>query len=228
MSTRSNIANVARREYLVRVRTRSFVLGTLLLVVGRGRHRVPAGDHPGPWTGSTPRRSPSSADEPGARRRRPPRTLTALLNAPERHRVARRRAHGRLRGRRRRRRRGGARRRHGRHLRGRSSRSTVRASGRARVHALHGRERRRAVAAALVRQAANALAVADRLDRLGIAPADQAGAVRPGRASRSRWPDPAKADPTRDAAAAIGQDMLAFGMTILIFMIVIMYGTGSR
>ena len=34
MSTVSNIGNVARREYLVRVRTRSFVFGTLLLVVG--------------------------------------------------------------------------------------------------------------------------------------------------------------------------------------------------
>ena len=34
MSTLSNILTVARREFIVRARTRSFVLGTVLLVVG--------------------------------------------------------------------------------------------------------------------------------------------------------------------------------------------------
>ena len=39
-----------------------------------------------------------------------------------------------------------------------------------------------------------------------------------------RWPDPAKTEPTQDTQAGIGQDMLGFGMTILIFMIILMYG----
>lgn len=75
----------------------------------------------------------------------------------------------------------------------------------------------------LLRQAANAIAVSDRLDRLAVAPADQAALFTPA-AFTVGWPDPARTDPVKDAAASIGQDMLAFGMTILIFMIVIMYG----
>ena len=39
-----------------------------------------------------------------------------------------------------------------------------------------------------------------------------------------RWPDPAKTEPTQDLQAGISQDMLGFGMTILIFMIILMYG----
>ncbi len=76
----------------------------------------------------------------------------------------------------------------------------------------------------LLRQGANAIAIADRLDRLDLAPADQASLFSPAEFGVS-WPDPGRSDPIRDdPVAAVGQDLLAFGMTILIFMIIIMYG----
>ncbi len=77
--------------------------------------------------------------------------------------------------------------------------------------------------AGLLGQAANAIAVGDRLDRLAIPAAQQASLFSPA-VFAVAWPDPARTDPIKGAAAAVGQDMLAFGMTILIFMIVIMYG----
>ena len=77
--------------------------------------------------------------------------------------------------------------------------------------------------AGLLQQAANAIAVADRLDRLGIAPTDQASLFAPATFGVA-WPDPARTQPVKDTLASIGTDMLSFGMTILIFMIIIMYG----
>jgi ABC-2 type transport system permease protein len=77
--------------------------------------------------------------------------------------------------------------------------------------------------ASLLRQAANAIAVGDRLDRLAIPAAEQATLFAPA-AFAVAWPDPARTDPVLSGASAVGQDMLAFGMTILIFMIVVMYG----
>jgi ABC-2 type transport system permease protein len=76
---------------------------------------------------------------------------------------------------------------------------------------------------ALLQQAANAIAVGDRLDRLAVAPADQATLFAPAAFTVS-WPDPERRDPIRDADASVGEDLLAFGMTLLIYMIVIMYG----
>ena len=78
--------------------------------------------------------------------------------------------------------------------------------------------------AALVRQASNTIAFADRLDRLGVAPSEQASLFVPADFGVA-WPDPAKADPIEDTVAMVGRDMLAFGMTVLIFMIILMYGT---
>lgn len=78
--------------------------------------------------------------------------------------------------------------------------------------------------AALIRQAANTIAFADRLDRLGVAPSDQATLFVPADFAIA-WPDPAKTEPIQDTVAMIGRDMLAFGMTVLIFMIILMYGT---
>ena len=75
----------------------------------------------------------------------------------------------------------------------------------------------------LLRQAANAIAVGDRLDRLAIPAGQQATLFAPA-AFVVNWADPARTDPVLSGASAAGQDMLAFGMTILIFMIVIMYG----
>ncbi len=77
--------------------------------------------------------------------------------------------------------------------------------------------------ATLVRQAANAIAISDRLQQAGVAPGDQATLFGPAE-FRVSWPDPARTDPTQDTLAAIGQDMLGFGMTLLIFMIIVMYG----
>jgi ABC-2 type transport system permease protein len=76
---------------------------------------------------------------------------------------------------------------------------------------------------AVVRQAANAIAVADRLARAGIAPSQQAGMFAPPTFDVA-WPDPARTDPVRGTTAVIGQSMLGFGMTILIFMMIILYG----
>jgi ABC-2 type transport system permease protein len=79
--------------------------------------------------------------------------------------------------------------------------------------------------AGLIRQGANAIAIGDRLDRLGVAPTDQASVFAPAEFG-VQWPDPARTDPIQEnVAAAVGRDMLAFGMTVLIFMIIIMYGT---
>ena len=77
--------------------------------------------------------------------------------------------------------------------------------------------------ASLVRQAATSIAVSDRLARAGVAPADQAGLFVPPTFA-VEWPDPARAGPTRGTTEMVGQDMLSFGMTILIFMMVIIYG----
>jgi ABC-2 type transport system permease protein len=78
--------------------------------------------------------------------------------------------------------------------------------------------------AALVRQASNAIVIADRLDRLGVAPTEQATLFAPA-AFGVKWPDPAKTEPTQDTVAMLGRDVLSFGMTVLIFMIILMYGT---
>lgn len=76
---------------------------------------------------------------------------------------------------------------------------------------------------AVVRQAATSIAVADRLARAGIAPGEQAGVFVPP-AFQIAWPDPARTDPSPGTNALIGQNMLGFGMTILIFMMIILYG----
>jgi ABC-2 type transport system permease protein len=219
MSTASNIVTVARREYLVRVRTRSFVLGTALLVIGvaviaflpvivRQLERV------------NPTRIAVVASEPGLATTAAS-TLSAALNAPTGtgtpdpaaapdfvitvvpDLTAGRRAvgdgtFGALLG-------------------------LERAASGQLAFTLYTGEPSTGRTAALIRQAATAMAVADRLDTLGVKPADRAALFAPAEFTVT-WPDPAKAGPTRDTAAAAGQDMLAFGMTILIFMIVIMYG----
>jgi ABC-2 type transport system permease protein len=77
--------------------------------------------------------------------------------------------------------------------------------------------------ATMVHQAATGIAVADRLERSGVAAEDRASMFAPA-TFEVRWADPANAQPTQDMAAGISQDMLGFGMTILIFMIIIMYG----
>ena len=77
--------------------------------------------------------------------------------------------------------------------------------------------------AGLVQQAANAVAVADRLDRLGVAPADQASLFGPA-VYVVQWPDPTRTEPVQDSAAMGSSYLLAFGMTLLIFMMIVLYG----
>ena len=76
---------------------------------------------------------------------------------------------------------------------------------------------------AIVRQAATSIAVADRLARAGVAPGEQASVFVPPAFSVA-WPDPTRTDPTPGTTALIGQNMLGFGMTVLIFMMIILYG----
>ena len=78
--------------------------------------------------------------------------------------------------------------------------------------------------AGLIRQASTSIAVGDRLDRLGVAPADRGSLFSPASFGVA-WPDPARTDPTQGATDLVGRDMLAFGMTVLIFMMIILYGT---
>jgi ABC-2 type transport system permease protein len=77
--------------------------------------------------------------------------------------------------------------------------------------------------AGLIRQATTAIAVSDRLARAGVAPSQQGSLFAPAQFG-VEWPDPARAGPTRGTTEMVGQDMLSFGMTILIFMMVILYG----
>jgi ABC-2 type transport system permease protein len=78
--------------------------------------------------------------------------------------------------------------------------------------------------AGILRQASTSIAVSDRLTRLGIQAADQASLFVPPTFAVD-WPDPARTDPTHGTTEVLGRDMLAFGMTVLIFMMIILYGT---
>ncbi len=75
----------------------------------------------------------------------------------------------------------------------------------------------------LVRQAANAVAVEDRLDRLGVAAGERATLFGPA-AFAVAWADPARSGPTQDSAAMGSSYLLGFGMTVLIFMMIVLYG----
>ena len=77
--------------------------------------------------------------------------------------------------------------------------------------------------AVLIGQAANSIALGDRLTQLGVAPSAQATLFAPPEFSVA-WPDPTQTGPTLGTTEVIGQDMLGFGMTILIFMMIILYG----
>lgn len=72
--------------------------------------------------------------------------------------------------------------------------------------------------AALVKQAAQSLAVADRLARLGIAPSEQTTLFMPA-AFALQVADPAQ------AGAGAENYLIGFGLTILIFMMIVLYGS---
>jgi ABC-2 type transport system permease protein len=72
-------------------------------------------------------------------------------------------------------------------------------------------------------QATTALAIADRLERLGVDPASQVGLFAPSRFALS-WADPADEGPAPDSAQQGADYLLGFGLTILIFMLIVLYG----
>lgn len=217
MSTIGNIGAIARREYTVRARTRTFVIGTALLVLGVAVIAfLPVIVRAIEGTSGTKVAVVAPTEALGQRASM---TITSLLNSS---------------------------------VVGSSDDSTPDfvvtvvgdvAAARAGVldgsySAVLGMERlaegeleftlytndsATGKTAGLLQQGANAIAIGDRLERLGVAPADQASLFAPAE-FRVQWPDPERTDPIRDTSATIGRDMLAFGMTILIFMIIIMYG----
>jgi ABC-2 type transport system permease protein len=219
MSNLANIVAIARREYLVRIRTRSFLIGTVLLVIGvsviaflpvitryidrNDSQKIAVYVAPDAMTGD------------------PVATLTALLNPPA--------ATG-----------------------GSAADATPDyvlspvtdlAAGRAAVvdgtysallgitrapdddlaFTLYTNDTTSTRTSPVIRQATTSLAIADRLSRLGVAPGDQATLFTPANFAVA-WPDPAKTTPATDTMGIVGRDMLAFGMTILIFMMIVMYG----
>jgi hypothetical protein len=219
MTNLANVLNVARREYTVRVRTRSFLVGTALLVVGVAviaflpvivryidrTDGVRIAVHVGPTDLTTD----------------PVPTLTSLLNAStstgqpaanaqpdfvvskvDDLAAARRDI-----------------------VAGKYSAllGIERSTDGELDFTLFTNDNATGRTAQLVRQAANTVAIGDRLARFGIATVDQASLFAPADFG-VMWPDPAKTEPTQDTMTMVGRDMLAFGMTILIFMIIIMYG----
>ncbi len=219
MSTRANILTVARREYMVRVRTRTFMVATVLLVLGvvaisflpliirqidqgdASRIAV-ASDEPGLADGAAAsiatllNASSAAAGSPD------PAPADFVVTAVDDIDAARAETvdgdwSGLL-------------------VVGRDPSGEL-------TFDLYTDENASGRTPTLVRQAATAFAVADRLDRLGIAAGDRAALFAPA-VVQVRWPDPEKTEPTQDFQAGVSQDLLGFGMTILIFMIILMYG----
>jgi ABC-2 type transport system permease protein len=71
--------------------------------------------------------------------------------------------------------------------------------------------------------ATTSIAIADRLDRLGVDPAAQVGLFAPSRLE-VRWPDPARIGPGPDDDQMGTDYLLGFGLSILIFMLIVLYG----
>ncbi len=76
----------------------------------------------------------------------------------------------------------------------------------------------------LVQQAVASVTVSDRLARMGVDPGKQVGLFAPPGYALA-WPDPARTDQPGDTKALIAGSLLGFGMTVLIFMMIILYGT---
>ena len=220
MSSLGNIVNVARREFLTRIRTRAFVLGTALLMIGviavalapiliryvggESAQRVAV------WEGAGDVSVPIVP------------TLDALLNAPT--------STGDATGSE-----GGARfvvmevadLDAGRTGVSDGEYSAVLAVERGPTgdleFTIYTNESATGRTVQLVRQASNAVVIADRLERLGVDPAEQATLFLPA-AYTVAWPDPERTDPLRGSDEAGSRYLLGIGMTVLIFMMIILYG----
>ncbi len=216
MSNLANIAAVARREYLVRVRTRSFVVGTILLVAAvvavallpviiRYVDRTETQEI-AVYVGAN-----DIAADPVA-------ALQAILNAPT----------------------------------GPSSADPSASADFTVTNATDLAVARQAVvngdlaAVLAIERAADGelrftlysedpsanrtallatttIAIADRLDRLGVDPAEQTGLFEPAQLTMS-WPDPGRTGPGPDVAQTGTDYLLGFGLTVLIFMLIVLYG----
>jgi ABC-2 type transport system permease protein len=220
MSALSNVAIVARREYLVRARTRSFIFGTALLVaavvaVALLPIIVSYFDRTGTQTiGVWVAEGDVTSD--------PVTTLERLLNAPTTGQPTDPEATPDF----------------------TVTRETDLDTARQAViegdlDAVLGIERApdgelqftlytedtsaRSTGRFVGQQATTALAIADRLDRLGVDPTAQAGLFAPSRFAL-RWPDPTRTDPAPDSTEAGASYLLGFGLTILVFMLIVLYG----
>jgi ABC-2 type transport system permease protein len=71
--------------------------------------------------------------------------------------------------------------------------------------------------------ATTSLAIADRLERMGVAPAAQVGLFAPARLATAAA-DPAVTGPTPDPVQTATDGLLGFGLTILTFMLIVLYG----
>jgi ABC-2 type transport system permease protein len=216
MTGTANVLAIARREFLVRARTRTFVLGTVILVIAVVAVAllpviVRYVDRSGPqqigvWVGADDVATDPVAD------------LQALLNAPV-----------------------------GQATPGQSPDFTVtryedlaearlavvngdleaalgieRAADGELVFTLYSDDpmastRRTALLAT------TSIAIADRLDRLGVAPAEQVGLFAPPQLGIS-WPDPDRVGPGPDEGQTGTDYLLGFGLSILIFMLIVLYG----
>jgi ABC-2 type transport system permease protein len=219
MTNLANIGNVARREYTTRIRTRSYVFGTIALVIGV----VVIALLPliVSYFDRTGGEKIAVYQEAGGLPTDPVATISALLNAPTTTGQAAGdqpdftvTAVSDL----------GAARKDA--LAGKYAAvlAITRASTGALEFTLYSDGNATGRTAQLVRQASNAIAISDRLERLGVDPANQATLFIPADFA-VRWTDPSRTEPVQDTTSMVGRDMLSFGMTILIFLIIVMYGT---
>ena len=220
MNNLTNILNVARREFGVRVRTRSFLIGTLLLVVGvaiiaflpviiRYVDRSSSTEQVAVYVEApdlatdpvltlTGLLNPPAAPVPSDSTTKPAFAVSKVTDLPAARDATTNNQYVAV-------------------------LAIRRASGGDLTFTLYTNQNATGSTASMVRQASTAIAIGDRLARLGVAPSDQGQIYQPAELS-VQWPDPAKTEPTQDTVAMVGRDILSFGMTILIFMIIVMYG----
>jgi ABC-2 type transport system permease protein len=222
MSAISNVATVAEREFRVRVRTRSFLMGTLLLVLGViAIAMVPVILRVIEGTGGSQRIAVwTDVQDLGAD---PAATLGALLNAPAGGSGSNPPASG-----------SGAFTVHRVDDLEAARQSVQAGDDRAALGISRGTSGDLAFTlytddggsgrtGQLLRQAVTALAIADRLARLGVSAGDQALLFAPAQFSTAPA-DPDRTEAPRSPVEEGADYFLGFGLTILIFMMIILYG----